>query len=64
MAKLPGIANRVFVVALDKGKAWDSARKTWEHAGFPVTKLGNRASNEIGAAMAKSVMAATGEKTR
>jgi hypothetical protein len=64
VARLPGIANRVFVVALDKGSSWDSARKTWEHAGFPVTKLGNRAPNEIGAAMARAVMAATGETER
>jgi hypothetical protein len=64
VSRLPAIANRVFVVALDKGEAWDSARKIWEHAGFPVTKLGNRAPNEIGAAMAKAVIAATGEKQR
>lgn len=62
IAKLPAVANQVFVVALDKGGAWDSARKGWENAGFPVTKLGNRATNEIGAAMATAVMKSTGQK--
>ncbi len=64
ISKLPTVANRVFVVALDRGDAWDNARKEWERAGFPVTKLGNRAPNEIGAALAKAVMAATGEKEK
>ncbi len=64
IAKLPTVANRVFVVALDRGDAWDSARTAWERAGFPVTKLGNRAPNEIGAALARAVMAATGEEER
>lgn len=64
IARLPHVADRVFVVALDKGEHWDSARKAWENAGFPVTKLGNRRPKEIGRAMAESIMAVTGEKER
>jgi hypothetical protein len=59
---LQKVADRVFVVALDKGEAWDQARTAWESAGFGVTKLGNRRPNEIGKALADAVMDATGEK--
>ncbi|MDX6720552.1 MAG: hypothetical protein QOJ63_2806 [Solirubrobacteraceae bacterium] len=64
IAALPNVADRVFVVALDKGEAWDKARGAWESAGFPVTKLGNRQPNEIGRALASAVMEATGEKEK
>lgn len=64
IAALPKLADRVFVVALDKGKAWDEARKPWESAGFAVTKLGNRRPNEIGRALAIAVMHATGERPK
>jgi hypothetical protein len=63
IAQLPIVANRVFIVALDRGGAWDHARERWERAGFPVTTVGNRAPNEIGAALARAVMQAAGQHT-
>ena len=64
IARLPHVADRVFLIALDRSNTWNNVRGSWETAGFPVTTLANRTPNEVGAALAKDILRVTGEKSK
>jgi hypothetical protein len=64
VVRLPRVADHVFVIALDRSKSWATARKTWEHTGFSVMTVSNKAPNEVGAALARAILRVTGEKAK
>ena len=63
LARLKRLADRIVVVALDRGDQWDANASSWKQPGITIHEIDNRPM-EIAALLASTILEMTGEKTR